>query len=131
MSKSNIKPVEFKQLTGEKLKEIDRIIYEQNGGGPWTDWDKRWPEREKEYAKGYRLLGVSYWDLNNDGESDEIFEEGIPYSRCLLPYHGEIEEERKKIEEEWKVLSANEKNIKAEEYGFKKFHSIIKDGKLI
>ncbi len=130
-SKSKIKPVEFKQLTGKELKAIDRIIYEQNSGGPRTDWEQKWPEREREYAVGYRLLGVSYWDLNNDGESDEIFEESIPYSRCILPNNGLIEDERKRIDEKWKVLNTSEKIIKAEKYGFKKFYSTVKAGKLI
>ncbi len=131
LSKSAVKPVDFKPLTGEKLITIDKIVYEQNGGGPWMDWEQKWPEREKEYADGLRLLGVAQWDLDKDGNVDEVFEEAIPYSRCILPSGGLIENEWKKIDSEWKLLSSSEKNIKAKQYGYKRFYSLIKDGKLI
>lgn len=130
LSNSNIKPVEFKPLTGEQLKTVDQIVYEQNGGGPWTDWEQKWPERVKEYAIGYRQLSEAYWDLDKDGNPDQIVKESYPSSSCIPRGIGNASELRRKIKKDWHGYSQEVQFESAKKNGFINFYSLIRDGKL-
>jgi len=127
---SSIRPVEFKPLTGDALKAMDKIVYEQGGGGPHLDWEQKWPEREKEYASGYRKLSEAYWDLDKDGEKDQLVSESFPYVGCVMLGPGEPRAVSKAMERDWEILPKKSQQLLAEENGFVNFYKAIKDGKL-
>lgn len=130
LSKSKIKSVEFKILTGEELKIVDQIIYEQGYRHTHAEWEKNWPEREKEYSVGFRKVGEAYWDLDKDGVPDRIIQESIPKDSCVFFGSGEVSELRRGLKSKWALYSNVEKNNIATDVGFKNSYTIIKDGQL-
>lgn len=130
LSGSSFVPVNFKPLLGEALKKIDEIVYTQNGGGPWDDWEEKWPQRKKEYDIGFRQLGEAYWDLDRDGILDMIVEEFAPGPRCTIFGKGRASELREENSKLWKGLNQNKKMALAETYGYQKYYSLIKNNEL-
>ncbi len=130
LSKSNIKPVEFKQLTGEKLKNTDSIIYEQKYRRSHAEWEKDWPDRETQYSVGLRKLGEALWDLNKDGVPDLIIQESIAKESCVFLGNVEDLESRRSLKDKWMSYSNIEKINIAADVGYKNSYTLIKDGKL-
>lgn len=127
---SAIQPVDFKPVTGEALKALDKIIYEQDGGGPHLDWEQKWPGREKEYASGYRKLSEAYWDLDNDGEKDHVVNESFPKGSCVTLGIGDSRVVSKALEHDWVNYSKDRQRSLADENGYANFYMIIKNGNL-
>lgn len=127
---SSIKPVDFKVLTGDALKETDEIVYTQNGGGPWDDWKEQWPQRKKEYEIGYRRLGEAFWDLDQDGVEDRVVQESAPGPRCTILGKAKASVLRKENRKLWENFGVDEKLKLAKRYGRQKYYSLIKGGKL-
>lgn len=127
---SSIQSVEFKPLTGNALKAMDKIVYEQNGGGPHLDWEKKWPDREKEYASGYRKLSEAYWDLDEDGKNDQIINENFPYSGCVILDEGNVRTVRREWRKNWENFSKQYQKELSLNNGYVNFYKVIKNGKL-
>lgn len=125
LSNSKIKPVEFKPLTGKKLMAVDRLIYEQVYK---ADWTKAWPEREKEYLSGYRKMAEAFWDLDKDGESDQIIRESSPQYRCVLLGNENSSELRNVLKRKWKFYSHEEQINIALDSGYDNSYKLIKNG---
>ncbi len=130
LSKSNIKPVEFKQLTDENLKKVDQIIYEQGRRRTHEEWEKNWPEREKEYSIGFRKLGEAYWDLDKDGVPDQIIQESSPADNCVFLGNGEVSESRRALKNKWASYTNTEKMNIAMDVGNKNSYTLIKNDQL-
>jgi len=127
LSNSKIKPVEFEPLAGEKLMAVDKLIYEQVYK---ADWEKVWAEREKEYVSGYRALGETFWDVDNDGELDQIIRESSPQYRCVLLGNGNSSELRDTLKKNWKSYSNEEKISIALNSGYESSYKLIKNGQV-
>lgn len=130
LEETSIAPVVFKPLMGDVLKATDKIVYTQQGGGPWDDWEEQWPQRKKEYEIGYRRLGEAFWDLDQDGVKDRIIEKSTPGPRCTILGKDKASVLRKENRNLWKNLSVDEKLKLAKKYGRQKYYNLIKDGKL-
>ncbi len=127
LSKSKIKPVEFKLLTGEKLRATTRLVYEQVYG---NDWERVWSEREKEFLSGYRIVGEAFWDLDNDGVLDQVIKESFPNHGCVVLGRGESSELLGILKSKWKSYSHEEKINSAKEFGYENSYVVIQDGKV-
>ena len=127
LSNSKIKPVEFKPLTGKKLMAVDRLIYEQVYK---TDWTKAWPEREKEYFSGYRKMGEAFWDLDGDGEPEQIIKESFPRAYCILLGNGYSSELRDALKNEWKSYTHEKQMDIARDSGYQNAYKSIKKGQV-
>lgn len=114
-----ITPVEFVPLVGDRLKEIDQII-----------WEQQCPQRKKKYAMGYRKLGEAYWDLDKDGELDQIIKKSAPSYLCedLAEEEAVLMNDARKAK--WATLSVSEQLKSARSVGHLSFLNLIKNGRL-
>lgn len=132
LKNSSIKNFEFDAVKGERLRELDRIIYAGQGGGidPST-WEAKWPDRKQKYQSGYHMLRESYWDMNNDGEEDLILEYSFPSSSCSILGRGEVSKLRRIKRNHWKTYSDNEKLEISKKNGMLTFYFHVDGEKLI
>lgn len=80
----DIKELAFTPIQGERIKEIDQLIYR----GRQT-WQQAWPSREKDYQLGYYRLGEAFFDANNDGKKEHVIRKLMPLQGCSPHKKGE------------------------------------------
>ncbi len=122
---SPIQAVEFKPLSGDALKAMDKPVYERSTHK--KDWEAVWPTRQHEYEIGYRKLGEAFWDLDGDGKDDKIIEQQEPWPLCEPTTKGDASKERSAISQRWETLTNPEKFELGRKYGLSKSYLLIKN----
>lgn len=123
---SPIQAVDFKPLSGDALKSMDKLVYERSTHK--KDWETAWPTRQHEYEIGYKKLGEAYWDLDGDGVIDQVIEHQESWNSCEPYGSGESNVERKILETRWNNISVDEKHLSAEKYGYQKSYFSLQGG---
>ena len=124
-----IKELAFTPIQGERIKEIDQLIYR----GRQT-WQQAWPSREKDYQLGYYRLGEAFFDANNDGEKEHVIRRLMPLQTCR-PHKKraagndvDVLSISKQRNKEWESMTKQQQIQQAQMYGFFSSYIVLQQG---
>ncbi|KZN32730.1 tetratricopeptide repeat protein [Pseudoalteromonas luteoviolacea] len=122
----DIKELVFTPIQGERIKEIDQLIYR----GRQT-WEQAWPDREKDYQLGYFRLGEAFFDANNDGKKEHVIRRLMPLQTCRPLEKGEagndvdvVSMSRNRVKQ-WEAMTKQQQIQQAQINGFYSSYTIL------
>ncbi len=124
-----IKELAFTPIQGERIKEIDQLIYR----GRQT-WQQAWPSREKDYQLGYYRLGEAFFDANNDGEKEHVIRRLMPLQTCRTKKKRaagndvDVLSISKQRNKEWESMTKQQQIQQAQMYGFFSSYIVLQQG---
>lgn len=128
LKNSPIQPVDFKPLSGDVLKAMDKLVYERSTHK--KDWETVWPTRQHEYEIGYRKLGDALWDLDKDSNVDRIVEMQEPRSICEARTVNEAIQEEQSRDQRWSLMNENEKLMSSKKNGLSTSYFLYRNNKI-
>ncbi|TMP29002.1 hypothetical protein, partial [Pseudoalteromonas rubra] len=124
-----IKELVFTPIEGERIKEIDQLIYR----GRQT-WEQAWPERERDYQLGYFRLAEAFFDANNDGKKEHVIRRLLPSQSCRPASKDEGGDDvdvlsvLKQRTQEWESMTKKQQIQQAKMYGFLSGYIVLQQG---
>ncbi|TMP29742.1 hypothetical protein, partial [Pseudoalteromonas rubra] len=122
----DIRELVFTPIEGERIKEIDQLIYRGRQA-----WEQTWPEREKDYQLGYFRLGEAFFDANNDGKKEHVIRRLMPLQTCRPLEKGEagndvdvVSMSRSRVKQ-WEAMTKKQQLQQAEMNGFYSSYTIL------